>query len=134
MHKLLKNFLSNNLGSNAEILNVRLPKELKDILIKKSTNIGIDSAQYVRNVLCVSLFPEILNSMLQEEAISWITQQGLDSIEIHFGKKINKLKEIIENAEYAIKQTSLLQQQFLDAEVECLNKISEKITPMNKER
>ena len=69
----------------------------------------------------------ILNSELKKVTCEWITKQGKDSIEIHFGEKMKKLKEIAEIASYAIEETEKLQQKFIDIEVEYLNTINSKL-------
>ena len=57
----------------------------------------------------------------------WITKQGKDSIEVHFGEKIKRLKEIAQIASYAIEETEKLQQKFSDVEVEYMNTINSKM-------
>ena len=74
-----------------------------------------------------SILPEILDSEFKKVTCEWITKQGKDSIEIHFGEKIKRLKEIVEIASYAIEETEKLQQKFIDIEVEYLNTINSKM-------
>ena len=127
MHSEIKEFLKNNMQSNSEPFNMRMPKDLKEFMLAKAKEAGVDVAQYARNVICCSLLPDVLHSKLQEEAVDWITKQGKDALEVHFGDKINQLKKIVDIAEFAIKETEILQQKFIDAEVECLNKINSKL-------
>ena len=82
---------------------------------------------YVRAIMLNSILPEILDSELKKVTCEWITKQGKDSIEIHFGEKIKRLKEIVEIASYAIEETEKLQQKFLDVEVEYMNNINSKM-------
>jgi hypothetical protein len=84
-------------------------------------------AEFTRAILTFSVLPELLQYKLKNEACEWITKQRQDSIEVHFGEKIRKLKQLMEDASFAIVETQKLQQKFIDAEVECLNKISNKL-------
>lgn len=124
MSKLITGELYNQ---DSKPFNLRMPKELKNTIELKAKNEKFEVAEFTRAVLTFSVLPEILQSELKNEACDWITKQGKNSIEVHFGEKINKLKQIIENATFAIEETQKLQQKFIDAEVECLNKISEKL-------
>ena len=83
---------------------------------------------YVRAIMLNSILHEILDSELKKVTCEWITKQGKDSIEIHFGEKIKRLKEIVEIASYAIEETEKLQQKFLDVEVEYMNNINSKMS------
>ena len=69
----------------------------------------------------------MLDSELKKVTCEWVTKQGKDSIEIHFGEKIKRLKEIVDIASYAIGETEKLQQKFLDVEVEYMNNINSKM-------
>src|SRR5574344_2694896 len=127
MYKQLTKFIKENMQSNSEPFNLRMPKELKNTIELKAKKEKLEVAEFTRAVLTFSVLPEILQSELSEEACEWITKQGKDSIEVHFGEKIQKLRQIIDNATFAIEETQKLQQKFIDAEVKCLNKICEKI-------
>lgn len=71
--------------------------------------------------------PEILMSRLNSKAIDWISKED-QSKEIVFNcsEKIKDLKEIIELAEFSISEIEKLQEELHAAEVQYLNKISER--------
>lgn len=127
MYKKIVNFIKNNMNSNTEQFSMRIPNDLKKPLIKKAKSLRLPLPDYVRAIMLNSILPEILDSELKEVTCEWITKQGEDSIEIHFGEKIKRLKEIAEIASYAIKETEKLQQKFIDIEVEYLNTINSKL-------
>lgn len=127
MYKKIVNFIKNNMNSNTEQFSMRIPNDLKKPLIKKAKSLRLPLPDYVRAIMLNSILPEILNSELKKVTCEWITKQGKDSIEIHFGEKMKKLKEIAEIASYAIEETEKLQQKFIDIEVEYLNTINSKL-------
>lgn len=127
MYKKMVNFIKNNMNSNTEQFSMRIPNDLKKPLIKKAKSLRLPLPDYVRAIMLNSILPEILDSELKEVTCEWITKQGEDSIEIHFGEKIKRLKEIAEIASYAIEETEKLQQKFIDIEVEYLNTINSKL-------
>lgn len=127
MYKKIVNFIKNNMTSNTEQFSMRIPNDLKKPLIKKAKSLRLPLPDYVRAIMLNSILPEILDSELKEVTCEWITKQGEDSIEIHFGEKIKRLKEIAEIASYAIEETEKLQQKFIDIEVEYLNTINSKL-------
>ena len=127
MYKKIVNFIKNNMNSNTEQFSMRIPNDLKKPLIKKAKSLRLPLPDYVRAIMLNSILPEILDSELKEVTCEWITKQGKDSIEIHFGEKIKRLKEIAEIASYAIKETEKLQQKCIDIEVEYLNTINSKL-------
>lgn len=127
MYKKIVNFIKNNMNSNTEQFSMRIPNDLKKPLIKKAKSLRLPLPDYVRAIMLNSILPEILDSELKEVTCEWITKQGEDSIEIHFGEKIKRLKEIAEIAPYAIEETEKLQQKFIDIEVEYLNTINSKL-------
>ena len=127
MYKKIVNFIKNNMNSNTEQFSMRIPNDLKKPLIKKAKSLRLPLPDYVRAIMLNSNLPEILDSELKEVTCEWITKQGEDSIEIHFGEKIKRLKEIAEIASYAIEETEKLQQKFIDIEVEYLNTINSKL-------
>lgn len=127
MYKKIVNFIKNNMNSNTEQFSMRIPNDLKKPLIKKAKSLRLPLPDYVRAIVLNSILPEILNSELKKVTCEWITKQGKDSIEIHFGEKMKKLKEIAEIASYAIEETEKLQQKFIDIEVEYLNTINSKL-------
>lgn len=127
MYKKLIKFIKNNMDSKSEQFSIRIPKDLKNILVKGSKTQRLALPDYVRAIIVNSILPEILDSELKKVTCEWITKQGKDSIEIHFGEKIKKLKEIVDIASYAIEETEKLQQKFIDIEVEYLNEINSKL-------
>jgi hypothetical protein len=127
MYKKIVNFIKNNLNSNTEQFSMRIPNDLKKPLTKKAKSLRLPLPDYVRAIMLNSILPEILDSELKKVTCEWITSQGKDSIEIHFGEKIKRLKEIAEIASYAIEETEKLQQNFLDVEVEYMNNINSKL-------
>jgi len=106
---------------------MRIPKDLKKILKMSAKSQRISLPDYVRAIIAGAILPDMLNTQLKELTCEWITKQGKDSIEIHFGEKIKRLKEIVEIASYAIEETEKLQQKFLDVEVEYMNNINSKL-------
>ena len=110
--------------SNTEQFSMRIPQDLKMALEKKTKIERLPLPDYIRAVMLNSILPEILDLELKKATYEWITKQGKDSIEIHFGEKIKRLQEIIEMASYAIAETEKLQQKFIDAEVEYMNRIN----------
>ena len=127
MNKQLTKFIKNNLQSNTEQFSLRIPKDLKRFLGKKAKAARMQLPDYTRAVLANAVLPEILDSELRETTCEWITKQGKESIEIHFGEKIKKLKIIAELATDAINETEKLREKFIDAEVEYLNRINNKL-------
>ena len=127
MYKKLIKFIKNNMDSKSEQFSIRIPKDLKNILVKGSKTQRLPLPDYVRAIMLNSILPEILDSELKKVTCEWIIKQGKDSIEIHFGEKIKRLKEIVEIASYAIEETEKLQQKFIDIEVEYLNEINSKL-------
>ena len=127
MYKKIVNFIKNNMNSNTEQFSMRIPNDLKKSLTKKAKSLRLPLPDYVRAIMLNSILPEVLDSELKEVTCEWITKQGKDSIEIHFGEKIKRLKEIVDIASYAIEETEKLQQKFIDIEVEYLNTINSKL-------
>lgn len=127
MYKRIVNFIKNNMNSNTEQFSMRIPNDLKKPLERKAKSLRLPLPDYVRAIMLNSILPEILDSELKTVTCEWITKQGRDSIEIHFGEKIKRLKEIVEIASYAIEETEKLQQKFIDIEVEYLNTINSKL-------
>ena len=127
MYKKIVNFIKNNMNSNTEQFSMRIPNDLKKPLTKKAKSLRLPLPDYVRAIMLNSILPEILDSELKKVTCEWITKQGKDSIEVHFGEKIKKLKEIVDIASYAIEETEKLQQKFIDIEVEYLNEINSKL-------
>ena len=127
MYKNIVNFIKNNMNSNTEQFSMRIPSDLKKPLEKKAKSLRLPLPDYVRTIMLNSILPEILDSELKKVTCEWITKQGKDSIEIHFGEKIKRLKEIVDIASYAIEETEKLQQKFIDIEVEYLNEINSKL-------
>ena len=127
MYKKLIKFIKNNMDSKSEQFSIRIPKDLKKILIKGSKTQRLPLPDYVRAIIVNSILPEILDSELKKVTCEWITKQGKDSIEVHFDEKIKRLKEIVDIASYAIEETEKLQQKFLDDEVEYMNNINSKM-------
>ena len=127
MYKKIVNFIKNNMNSNTEQFSMRIPRDLKKMLERKAKSLRLPLPDYVRAIMLNSILPEILDSELKKVTCEWITKQGKDSIEFHFGEKMKKLKEIAEIASYAIKETEKLQQKFIDIEVEYLNTINSKL-------
>ena len=127
MYKKLIKFIKNNMDSKSEQFSIRIPKDLKNILVKGSKTQRLPLPDYVRSIIVNSILPEILDSELKKVTCEWITKQGKDSIEIHFGEKIKRLKEIVDIASYAIEETKKLQQKFIDIKVEYLNEINSKL-------
>lgn len=113
--------------SNTEQFSMRIPNDLKKTLEKKAKLLRLSLPDYVRAIITNELLPEILESYLKQVACEWITKQGKDSIEIHLGEKIKRLKTVIEIASYAIEETEKLQQKFINAEVEYMNNINSKM-------
>ena len=120
-------FIKNNMDSKSEQFSIRIPKDLKNILIKGSKSCHIPLPDYVRAIVVNSILPEILETKLIAELCEWITKQGKDSMEIHIAKRIKKLKEIAELANFAITETEKLHQKFIDIEVDYMNNINSKI-------
>ena len=127
MYKKIVNFIKNNMNSNTEQFSMRIPNDLKKPLEKKAKSLRLPLPDYVRAIMLNSILPEILDSELKKVTCEWITKQGKDSIEIHFGEKIKKLKEIAQIASYAIEETEKLQQKFIDAELEYMNTLNSKM-------
>ena len=127
MYKKIVNFIKSNMNSNTEQFSMRIPSDLKKPLTKKAKSLRLPLPDYVRAIMLNSILPEVLDSELEKVTCEWITKQGKDSIEIHFGEKIKKLKEIVDIASYAIEETEKLQQKFIDIEVEYLNEINSKL-------
>ena len=105
---------------------------LKKPLEKKAKSLRLPLPDYVRAIMLNSILPEILDSELKKVTCEWITTQGKDSIEIHFGEKIKRLKEIVEIASYAIEETEKLQQKFIDAELEYMNTLNSRAEQRNE--
>ena len=124
MYKKLIKFIKNNMDSKSEQFSIRIPKNLKNILVKGSKTQRLPLPDYVRAIIVNSILPEILETELKKVTCEWITKQSKDSIEVHFGEKIKRLKEIAQIASYAIEETEKLQQKFLDVEVEYMNNIN----------
>jgi len=127
MFKKLIKFIKNNMDSKSEQFSIRIPKDLKNILVKGSKIQRLPLPDYVRAIIVNSILPEILDSELKKVTCEWITKQGKNSIEVHFGEKIKRLQEIAQIASYAIEETEKLQQKFIDIEVEYLNEINSKL-------
>ncbi len=127
MNKKIIEFIKNNMHSHSEPFNLRIPKELKKVIELQAKKEDLHVADFTRAVLTNYIMPEFLSSQLKTEACDWITKQGKDCIEVDFGTKITKLRQVIKNANFAIDEIEKLQQKFLDAEVECLNNISTKL-------
>ena len=127
MYKKLIKFIKNNMDSKSEQFSIRIPKDLKNILVKGSKTQRLPLPDYVRAIMLNSILPEILDSELKKVTCEWITKQGKDSVEVHFGEKIKRLQEIAQIASYAIEETEKLQQKFIDIEVEYLNEINSKL-------
>ena len=127
MYKKLIKFIKNNMDSKSEQFSIRIPKDLKNILVKGSKTQRLPLPDYVRAIVVNSILPEILDSELKKVTCEWIIKQGKNSIEVHFGEKIKKLKEIAQIASYAIEETEKLQQKFIDIEVKYLNEINSKL-------
>lgn len=132
MFKKLIKFIKNNMDSKSEQFSIRIPKDLKNILVKGSKTQRLPLPDYVRAIIVNSILPEILETELKKVTCEWITKQGKDSIEIHFGEKIKRLKEIAQIASYAIEETEKLQQKFIDIEVEYLNEINSRAEQRNE--
>ena len=127
MYKKLVKFIKNNMQSNSEQFCMRIPKDLKKILGKSAKSQRVALPDYARAIIAGAILPDVLETKLKEITCEWITKQGKDSIEVHFGEKIKRLKEIVEIASYAIEETEKLQQKFIDIEVEYLNEINSKL-------
>ena len=127
MYKKIVNFIKNNMNSNTEQFSMRIPNDLKKPLEKKAKSLRLPLPDYVRAIMLNSILPEILDSELKKVTCEWITKQGKDSIEVHFGEQIKRLKEIVDIASYAIEETEKLQQKFIDVEVEYLDIINSKL-------
>ena len=127
MYKKIIKFIKNNMKSKTEQFSIRIPKDLKRHIEKQSKILRLSLPDYVRAIITNELLPEILESDLKEVTCEWITKQGKDSIEIHLGEKIKRLKTVIEIASYAIEETEKLQQKFISAEVEYMNNINSKM-------
>ena len=127
MYKKIIKFIKNNMKSKTEQFSIRIPKDLKRHIEKQSKILRLSLPDYVRAIITNELLPEILESDLKEVTCEWITKQGKDSIEIHLGEKIKRLKTVIEIASYAIEETEKLQQKFINAEVEYMNNIDSKM-------
>ena len=132
MYKKIVNFIKNNMNSNTEQFSMRIPNDLKKALTKKAKSLRLPLPDYVRAIMLNSILPEVLDSELKKVTCEWITKQGKDSIEIHFGEKITRLKEITQIASYAIEETEKLQQKFIDAEVEYLDIINSRAEQRNE--
>ena len=132
MYKKIVNFIKKNMNSNTEQFSMRIPSDLKKPLTKKAKSLRLPLPDYVRAIMLNSILPEILDSKLKKVTCEWITKQGKDSIEVHFGEKKKRLKEIIDIASYAIEETERLQQKFIDAEVEYLNTINSRAEQRNE--
>ena len=132
MYKKLIKFIKNNMDSKSEQFSIRIPKDLKNILVKGSKTQRLPLPDYVRAIVVNSILPEILDSELKKVTCEWITKQGKDSIEIHFGEKIKRLKEIAQIASYAIEETKKLQQKFIDAELEYMNTLNSRAEQRNE--
>ena len=128
MYKKLIKFIKNNMDSKSEQFSIRIPKDLKNILVKGSKILRLPLPDYVRAIIVNSILPEILETELKKVTCEWITKQGKDSIEVHFGEKIKRLKEIVDIASYTIEETEKLQQKFIDAELEYMNTLNSKMS------
>ena len=127
MYKKLIKFIKNNMASNSEQFCMRIPKDLKRILEKSAKSQHIPLPDFVRAIITGSILPDILEDQLKETTCEWITKQGKDSIEVHFGEKIKRLRDITEMATFAIEEIEKLQQKFIDIEVDYLNTINSKL-------
>lgn len=132
MYKKLIKFIKNNMDSKSEQFSIRIPKDLKNIFVKGSKTQRLPLPDYVRAIIVNSILPEILETELKKVTCEWITKQSKDSIEVHFGEKIKRLKEIAQIASYAIEETEKLQQKFLDVEVEYMNNINSRAEQRNE--
>ena len=90
MYKKLIKFIKNNMDSKQEQVSIRIPKDLKNILVKGSKTQRLPLPDYVRAIMLNSILPEILDSELKKVTCECITKQGKDYIENHFGKKKKK--------------------------------------------
>ena len=132
MYKKLIKFIKNNMDSKSEQFSIRIPKDLKSILVKGSKTQRLPLPDYVRAIIVNSILPEILETELKKVTCEWITKRSKDSIEIHFGEKIKRLEEIVDIASYAIEETEKLQQKFLDAELEYMNTLNSRAEQRNE--
>lgn len=128
MNKEIYTFIKKIMPVNPSRKTLRFPAELEKILEAESKKDNVDVVELMRNIMILYCLPDILDSELKKEAMEWITTQGKDCIEIHFGDKIAKLHKIKELADFAIEETEKIQQKFLAAEVEGLNNINNKIS------
>ena len=128
MYKKIVNFIKNNMNSNTEQFSMRIPNDLKKPLTKKAKSLRLPLPDYVRAIMLNSILPEVLDSELKKVTCEWVTKQGKDSIEVHFGEKIKRLKEIVDIASYTIEETEKLQQKFIDAELEYMNTLNSKMS------
>jgi len=120
------------MDSKSEQFSIRIPKDLKSILVKGSKTQRLPLPDYVRAIIVNSILPEILETELKKVTCEWITKQGIDSIEVHFGEKIKRLKEIAQIASYAIEETKKLQQKFIYAELEYMNTLNSRAEQRNE--
>ena len=116
------------MDSNTQQLCFRLSKNLKKHLEKKAKSLRMPFPDFIRTVMLNSILPEFLETKLKTELCEWITKQGKNSMEIHITKRINKLEEIANLANFAITETKKLQQKYIDIEVDYMNNINSKIS------
>lgn len=122
-HETLKRII-NEFGAINVQVPLKIPERLNVLVQKKSPNAR---AEYIRNLIYKDCMPEILMSRLDSKAIDWISKEDQNKeIVFNCSEKIKDLKEIIELAEFSISEIQKLQEELHAAEVEYLNKISER--------
>lgn len=136
MYKEITQYLNKHYPDAKERNFLRMQPELTAILKKKyedekKANPDLEYTDFLRDILALYIMPDIIKDDLNKEFSQWITQEGQNHIELRFGTRIKKLREIIEAATKSLEMTEELQNEFISLEVNYLNKVN---TLLNKEK
>ena len=119
-HQVLKKIV-NEFGSINVQVPLKLPERLNALIQRKSLN---TRAEYIRNLIYIDCMPEILMSRLEVAALDWLNKEDQSKpIIFDCNRRIEKLKEIIELAEFTIAETIELQNKIQSAQEDYLNKV-----------
>lgn len=136
MYKEITQYLNTHYPGAKERFFLRIQPEISAILKnkyedEKKVNPHLDYTDFLRDILALHVMPEIIENDLNKEFSQWLSQEGQNHIELRFGTRIKKLQEIIEAATKSLEMTEELQNEFINLEVDYINKVNEII---NKEK
>lgn len=123
MYQEINNFLQENAGKNTSHLAVKVPEKLTEALKKKANKLNVDASSLMRTAIAIFVMPEFLEQLTDDEATNWVSQEGCERIQYQFTEKYKKYKDIIEFAQFATEKTQELRDQFMQAEVEYMDKV-----------